>query len=489
MKFLDRAREIEFLNSTLNRRHPTPANLLLIYGRRRVGKTLLLQEWSRQTGLPTLYMSFEKDPAALQRKKLAAQALGVSLDAAPNFPAWSELWQWLARHWGLGAEDAPRRILVLDEITYASESDPAMLSSLQHAWDAVYRNTNLSIALCGSHVHTMESIMTGGSPLFGRMTGQWHVQPFDFGVLKEALPGWSAEERIAAYAMVGGVPAYLDWLNPELGLIENIRQVVLSPGGMFTAEPLFLLYDELETIHTYLAIIRSIGNGKATLDEISNDALVGKNNLTAYLARLQQLRIVERRLPATIPPSRIRIVRRGRYHLSDAFFRFYFEFLAPRPGEPVDDREAKLARVRANLRAFVGRTAFEQLAQQWVRQQGLLGRLPLKPEVIGQHWSRQVQVDVVAINWAERRILVGECKWTEDRIDRQVVLDLIDVKTPKLLLDMTADGAGSDWQVSYIFFARRGFTPAAQTEIQKAGALAVDMVRLDADLSIPYAMS
>ncbi len=315
------------------------------------------------------------------------------------------------------------------------------------------------------------------------MTGQWHVQPFSFAVLKEALPRWSAEERIAAYAMIGGIPAYLDWLDPDLSLTENLRQVVLNPGSMFVAEPLFLLYDELETIQTYLAIIRSIGNGKHTLEDISNDAMVGKNNLTAYLTRLQQLRIVERRLPVTIPPSRIRLVRRGRYHLSDAFFRFYFEFLAPRPGELVDAREAKLERIRASLRAFVGRTAFEQLAQEWVRQQGAAGLLPLTPDVVGQHWSKRTQIDVVAVNWAEHHVLVGECKWTEDRIDRQVVYDLITAKTPKLLADMTDDEAGTEWKVSYAFFARQGFTPAATAEIDKAGALAVDMSRMDMDLS------
>jgi uncharacterized protein len=484
MRFLDRVREIEFLDSTLTRHHPSPASLLLIYGRRRIGKTLLLQEWCRRTGLPNLYMSFEKDPAALQRRKLAAQVMGVNLDAAPNFPAWSELWKWLSQQWNLGANNPERRILVLDEITYASESDPAMLSSLQHAWDGLFRESSLSTVLCGSHVHAMETLMTRGSPLFGRMTGQWHVQPFRFAVLKEALPRWSAEERIAAYAMIGGIPAYLDWLDPDLSLTENIRQVVLNPGGMFVAEPLFLLYDELETIQTYLAIIRSIGNGKHTLDEISNDALVGKNNLTAYLARLQQLRIVERRLPVTIPPSRLRLVRRGRYHLSDAFFRFYFEFLAPRPGELVDARDAKLERIRASLRAFVGRTAFEQLAQDWVRQQGAAGKLPLTPDVVGQHWSKRTQVDVVAVDWVGHRILIGECKWTEDRIDRQVVQDLIADKAPKLLADMADDDAGTAWQMSYAFFARRGFTPAAKVEIDKAGALAVDMSRLDTDLSV-----
>jgi AAA+ ATPase superfamily predicted ATPase len=433
--------------------------------------------------VPATYIAFEKDPAQLQRRKVAAHVMGVGLDVAPNFPAWSELWAWLGNQWHLTDRVADRRILILDEITYAAGSDPAMLSSLQHAWDGIFRNSSLAVVLCGSHVRAMESIMSMGSPLFGRMTGQWHVQPFEFSVLKQALPGWTAEERVAAYAMVGGVPAYLDWLDPELDLVENIRKVVLNPGGMFMAEPLFLLYDELETIHTYVAIITSIGSGKHTLEEISNDALVGKSNLTAYLARLQQLRIVERRVPATVPPNRARIVRRGRYHLSDAYFRFYFELLAPRPGGMPGDREAALARIRANLRAFVGKTAFEQLAQQWVRLKGAGGALPMRPETVGQHWSKRVQIDVVAVNWGKRDVLVGECKWTEDRIDRQIVRDLIEIKAPKLLADLAEETGEAGWRAIPIFFARDGFTPAAQADISHAGGLAVDLAALDADLT------
>lgn len=215
-----------------------------------------------------------------------------------------------------------RHILMLDEVPYAAEADPAMLSALQHAWDQHFQHSNIVMVLCGSQVKAMESLQFHQSPLFGRLTGQWHLQPLQFSSLREFFPAWSVEERIAAYAMVGGVPAYLNWLDPDLTLVENIRQVVLSEGGMFLAEPAFLLYDEVREPHAYLAILKTIGLGYHTLGEISKQALIATSHLSAYLSRLQELKLVERRLPATVPPAKRRRSRQGRYHLQDSFSAF-----------------------------------------------------------------------------------------------------------------------------------------------------------------------
>ncbi|MGD9049641.1 MAG: ATP-binding protein, partial [Anaerolineae bacterium] len=373
-----------------------------------------------------------------------------------------------------------RHILLLDEFTYAVESDPAMLSSLQHAWDQEFRGSRVVLVLCGSHIHTMEMLQTRQSPLFGRLTGQWHLQPLAFPSLQEFLPGWSAEERVAAYAIVGGVPAYLEWLDPSISLSDNLRNVILAPGSMFVAEPTFLLYDEVREPGTHLAILKAIGAGNHTLSEISNAALVSKTHLSAYLARLRELRLVARRLPITISPSRRRRSRRGRYHLQDPYFRFYFRFLAPHHADLAYRPEQVLPRIREGLRAFVGLTAFEELSRQWVAQAGQAGRLPFEVREVGSHWSRQVQVDVVAVNWTDHTLLLGESKWGTRPVGRSVIRDLIGTKGPRVLKDLPGEGEG--WQAHYAFFARTGFTPAARAEAESVGAQLVDLERLDADL-------
>jgi len=322
--FIDRQAELAFLNAILEKKRPTAAQFVLLYGRRRVGKTVLLRHWAERAGVPHTYWAAEKEPAALQRRKLYARVLGLEPRQAPVFDSWDDCWRAIIATLG-----DRRHILILDEFTYAVESDPAMLSSLQHAWDQQFRDSQIVLVLCGSHIHTMETLQARQSPLFGRLTGQWRLQPLSFATLREFLPGWPADERVAAYAVVGGVPAYLEWLDPGRSLSDNIRDVILAPGSMFVAEPTFLLYDEVREPSTHLAILKAIGAGNHTLSEISNAALVGKSHLSAYLARLQDLRMVERRLPITVPPIRRRRARSGRYHLLDPYFRFYFRFLAP----------------------------------------------------------------------------------------------------------------------------------------------------------------
>ena len=194
----------------------------------------------------------------------------------------------------------------MDDFAYAVDSDPAMLSSLQHAWDQEFKQSQGVLVLCGPHIHTMEMLQARQSPLIGRLTGQWHLRPLPFATLQEFLPGWSIEERVAAYAVVDGVPACLEWLYPDRSLSDNFRDVVLAPGSMFVAEPIFLLYGEVREPATHLAILKAIGAGNHTLSDVSNAALVSRTHLSAYLARLRELRMVERRLPVTVPSARRR---------------------------------------------------------------------------------------------------------------------------------------------------------------------------------------
>ncbi len=470
--FVNRERELAFLNDLITRRHPGPAQLILLYGRRRVGKTVLLHTWARRSDLPFFYWVAEKETAPQQRRKLYAQLLGVPFEQAPIFASWSELWQAAAV-----LLRGQRRILILDELPYAAEADPAMLSALQHAWDQHFKTSALILVLCGSHVRTMETLLARQSPLFGRMTGQWLLEPLAFAALTSFFPTWLLEERVALYAMVGGIPAYLEWLDPRRSLVENIRHVVLAPGSMFVAEPQFLLYDEVREPQTYLAILKAIGRGHHALNDISNASLVGKAHLSTYLATLQSLRLLERRLPVTIPPARLRKSRQGRYHFSDPYFRFYFRFIDSYQAYLPTESERLLAGVKQGLRAFVGQTAFEQLAQEWLRKQGRVEALPFEPEAVGSHWSRRVQVDAVAINWRTRDILLGECKWTEKAIDRKVIRELVEEKTPKVIKDLQA--YGEVWNVHYALFARRGFSDAARAYAEKWQILLVDLTLLD----------
>jgi AAA+ ATPase superfamily predicted ATPase len=326
----------------------------------------------------------------------------------------------------------------------------------------------------------METLLSRGSPLFGRFTGQWHLQPLEFDALLKFLPGWKADQRVAAYAILGGVPAYLSWLRPKLSLVNNIRQVILAPGSVFTAEPAMLLADQVREPRAYQAVLQAIGAGAHTLDDIANAALIGKAHLSAYLARLQELRLVERRLPVTIPPRKRISSRMGRYHLTDPFLRFYFRFIAPMRDEVGFRPEGVMAIIKQQLRAYVGATAFEELCRDWVRQQSDQGQLPLKAVQVGSHWGRNVQVDVAAVNWQDKAVLVGECKWGTNKVDKATMDELLESKTPQLVQALPDEGRG--WTVHHAFFARAGFTPEARALAKSRRVTWVDLDRLDRDL-------
>lgn len=472
--FIDRSDELAMLEQLLNRQRG--GELLLLYGRRRVGKTALLRHWAGQGHLPWTYWMAQKEPSELQRRKLYAALRGRAPTAtAPTFASWSELWDDVA---ALVRDD--RRILVLDELPWAIEADSAMLSALQYAWDIHFQQSNLILVLCGSQIRTMETILSQQTPLFGRLTAQYRLQPFPFAILRQFFPTWSPEAQVAVYAMVGGVPAYLSWFDAGRSLSDNIRQSILAPSSVALSEIELLLSDEVRDIRTYLTVLNAIGEGAHALKDIANATLTASTNLTKYLGILQELRLVERRVPATVPPALHHRSKQGRYHLTDPFHRFYFRFLRPREAEIAYQPDRVLAEIQSGLRAFVGQTAWEELARTWVFHQGRQGALSFKPEAIGSHWSRDVQADVVAVSWRERVILVGECKWGADQVNRQVARQLVEQTMPSTVAALPGQGEG--WRTIPALFARMGATPEAQVLLHQHGGLLIDLPMLYADL-------
>lgn len=168
----------------------------------------------------------------------------------------------------------------------------------------------------------------------------------------------------------------------------------------------------------------------------------------------------------------------GRYHLQDAYFRFYFRFIFPHL-QSNRSVEPTLAHIKRELRPFIA-LRFEQLCQEWVHAQAQQGNLSLDPEQIGSHWSRRVQIDVVAVDFAKRQILLGECKWQEEVVRRSVVRELVEEKRPKLFRDL--DWEESAWSVNYAFFSRSEFTEAATDYARTADVRLIDLQGLEAGL-------
>jgi AAA+ ATPase superfamily predicted ATPase len=476
---IDREKELDELNLLLDE---PGAHLLAVSGRRRLGKTTLLLEWARHSGRPFLYWVASRAPAPLLLRQFSQTVWRQAHpdDVIPvtfSFDHWLDAFEQVGR---LATDQ--QHIVILDEFPYAAEADPALPSILQNAWDHHLRATKVVMVLCGSHIGMMERLLRYDAPLFGRMVGPLRVEPLPFRALAQFFPRYTAAERVAAWAILGGVPAYLERFDGSQIIAANVRRHVFRSTGLFRTDPDHLLHELLREPQNYLAILLAIAAGHHRVtDIVSASGMVSTKHADPYLARLRELGFIRRELPATVPEAKRATSRLGRYILADNYLRFYFRFIWPHQGlleQGLHDRLWDL--ISEQLRAFVGETAFEELSREWVLDQARAGRLPFSPDRVGAHWGGGVQVDVVAVGWRQRAILLGECKWGTEPVGRAVVRELVEKKAPKVLRTLPDNGAG--WTVHYAFFSWVGFTEAAQAVAQVHRALLVDLVTLDRDL-------
>lgn len=473
--FADRQYELAFLDDLPARAQLGSAQLCAVTGRRRVGKTALLLHWAEQSGLPYIYWPAVKEPAIRQRTRLAARLLDVLPENAPAYRSWGELWEAVGR-----AVPRSCRILILDNLPYAIEADAEMLPALRAAWERYLRSSQTTVILCGTYGRVMEQALSDGSPLREQITASLHLRPLPFSAMHEIFPAWDADARVLAYAISGGVPAYLVWLDPAISPAENFRQVILRTGSLFMEEPNILLYDELREPNNYLGIMKAISAGAHTLTEISAWTAIPVTSVTFYLTVLQDLHLVERRLPVTVEPSGRGRAKNGRYFVADAYFRFFLRFLEPLLSEsPWTEKQAVDSFING-ITDFAGSYTFPELAGQWLQAQSDAGRLPFKLEAVDGFWNDRIQMSVVGINRSNREILLTECKWRPDPVEPLEVRALTEAKTRRVLRDLPDEGEG--WQVYYAFFARKGFLPAAYGQLQRFGGLAVNLNSLDAVL-------
>jgi AAA+ ATPase superfamily predicted ATPase len=318
--FIGRDRELEVLVELAEGRSP---ELFVLYGRRRVGKTELLQRFCE--GRRAVYFQAaqvrEKDNLRAFRDALA-DVLGDAVGAV-TFEDWNAALRFTADR-----ADGERLVIVLDEFPYLCEANKGLPSILQRFWDSTGKKSKLMLVLCGSQVSFMEEeVLSERSPLFGRRTAQRRLQPLPPPDTIGFFPNWSVQDRVLAYGILGGMPAYLRRFDDTRSLSENIFREVLRPEGYLFEEVQFLLRNELTSPATYNSILSAVARGERKVGDIA--LMVGVDSTTAnkYLSVLRDLGLVERVIPITeTDPLRS---RRGSYHISDRFLAFHFRHVQP----------------------------------------------------------------------------------------------------------------------------------------------------------------
>ena len=473
MAFHDRKHELKLLDNLYSR---ADGQMLVLYGRRRVGKTVLLTHWLETHKHQALFWTADRTSVGALLRSFS-HAIQDYLDPAQETPPefTYSTWEVALREVARLAKDE-RLVVVLDEFTYLIEADPALTSVLQRLWDHHLKQSNVLLALTGSHAGMIErEVLAYRSPLYGRASSSLHLQPLPFEVLSDFLPDYDAEARAKIYACVGGVPQYLELLNPRRSADWNIRQLLSS--SLIIDDAGALLRDQLGEPRNYAAVIEAIAAGFTRSSEIAMMANLQASNVSKYLGVLQHLGIVTRDVPATVKrPSRS---KQGRYRITDHYLRFYYRFIAPaRTNLERGLVEQAWQTIRQHLPAFVGTYIFEELCREWVWRQGDAGKLPFVPRRVGSFWgSRKPQIDVLAINEDDHAILLGECKWLAEPIRKRVVTDFL-ARAERVIPTPTAG-----WEITYAFFSRSGFTREAKHAAGDRHCLWISLDQLDRDLA------
>ena len=470
--FVARERELALLDDLY---HRPGAQFLVLYGRRRIGKTSLLTHWGVEIQGPYFYWMATQTSATNQLRHFSQalfQFLNPGTASTPTFsyPSWDAALAEVAR---LAARQ--RVVVVLDEFTYVMQADPEVPSLIQKAWDLHLKQSQAFLVLMGSLAGIIQrTALDYQSPLYGRATARLKLQPLGFGALTALLPRYNSEQRVAVYTITGGVPAYIELFDDRLNILQNLQQRIITPTNVMLSDAVFLLHEQLDEPRNYVAVLEALAAGYHTLTDITTMAGIERSNITKYLSVLRELGYVDRLTPATV--RRPEQSRQGRYVIVDPYLRFYYRFLAPHRSAIEQGRVRQATSLLYDhLIDFIGTHTFEELCREWVAVKAEMGELPFLPEQTGSYWSKTAQVDVVAVNWRTRDILLGECKWGKQAVARDVV-ETLRRKTADVLPPQV------DWRVHYALFARAGVTPAARAAAQEHGAQVVTLAELEADL-------
>lgn len=394
---------------------------LVMYGRRRVGKTTLLQEFSKDKNA-IFYPAQEKNDSLnlLDFSKM----LQLKLDGMfiSSFESWKDAFEYIDK------KANERIVIIIDEFPFIVDENPTIKSILQHCIDHLWKNNkNIFLILCGSSVSFMETdIMGSKSPLHDRQTSSMEVVPFDYYESSLFYPNYSNEQKLICYGILGGVPRYLEAFDDSLSIEENIENKIIKKGSYLNEEPLNLLKAELRDPNIYNSILSAIANGKNRVQEISDYLHEDSSKVSKYLIVLQTMRLVEKKIPCGDGDNS----RKGIYALTDNFFRFwfryeftnnaYYELLGP-------NKSAK--EIISNISDYMG-DAFEGICKEFFIRKAKKGELPFVPYRIGKWWGNnpsikaQDDVDILMVDKTGKKGIFVECKFTNSKMPHSEYEDL-----------------------------------------------------------------
>jgi AAA+ ATPase superfamily predicted ATPase len=435
-KFVGRKSELV----ALEREYKRDNGFVVIYGRRRVGKTTLIREFIKNKNamyfLATEQLETENRKAFL---RILAGFTGQSYLENAVFPNWESVFEVLSQF-----KPDKKKILVIDEFQYLVSTNKAFPSIFQRVWDTILTNKNVMVILCGSLISMMKKeVLSYSSPLYGRRTAQIRLAPFNFYELYGFFPEKSFEDMVKLYSVTGGVPKYVELFDNKLSLMDNSRNEIFSKQGFLFEEPMFLLEKEVTETISYFSIIKAIAAGNHKLGAIAGALGLKTTQITQYLKTLIELELIEKRLPVTENnPEKSKL---GLYYIKDNFIEFWFKFAAPYKSElEIENTKAALKKMDAHFVDSHVSFVFEDVSVETLRK-----LMPDDIQRAGRYWDNKNEIDICALR-DDGGYILGECKFHDKPIDADVYFDL-----QKKLQNIPVFNKK---ELTFVIFSKSGFT-------------------------------
>lgn len=402
--------------------------LVVLYGRRRIGKTTLISRFI--DGKPAIFYTAQEANDKINLLELSKQVYRFFdiPETTGAFGSWNDAFSFLA-----DKAKKQRFVLAFDEFPYAANESRALKSILQNIIDHQLKDTGLYLILCGSQVSFMENEVLGyKSPLFGRRTAQIKLDGLDYYDAAQMLDGFTREEQLKLYGCIGGTPHYLAQVDPSESFEENMERLYFDIAGYLYNEPMMLFHQELREPAMYNSIVSSIAAGATRINEIAGRIGEENSKVSKYLKTLIELHIVQKQYPFGDNPE---TSRKSLYQLADNCYLFWYHFIFPaRPEIESGNGDIIAQRILSgeHLSAFLGKPAFETICLQFLRRMNKAGRLPFTGTSFGTWWGndsrekRQSDIDVIMADRENKQILLGECKWRNELPDAAVVQQSLD---------------------------------------------------------------
>ena len=459
--FIGRSSELQFFEDKYN----TPGGqLVVLYGRRRVGKTELLHRFCENK--PHVFYACRELSDAKQLAAFSERLLKAGSPAAQYISVFQD---WEAAFMGLlelPTNDA-KKLLIIDEFPYMCRGNASIPSILQILWDELFKDQNVMIVLCGSAMSFIEKdILAEKNPLYGRTTGIYKISELPFEDAIKFFPHYSYEDKMLAYAVLGGIPHYLRQFDPSVSLHENIIKNVLTKGCVLYSEVEFLIRQELREPALYNTIIEAIALGNTKLNDIYIKTQIDKSKISVYLNNLIELEIIRREFSALSGEKEQAASTRGLYRITDNFFRFWFNFVFSNLSDlEVGDAGGVFSHAVLPMLNDFASPIFENVCREFVRRKNRHNELPFRVSKLGRWWGKlnktartdsgrdriisvDSEIDIFAVDAQYKRYILGECKY------RNTAMDVSDLDRLKEKSGIAIKGA----EIYYALFSKSGFT-------------------------------